>query len=364
MRYSIALAGAFLALDAVAFSHHQHKRDIDTEVVTVTQYVTAGFKQHHLHPLPTLATSNSEDTSSSSSSASALTTINPGGPIKSPSTKVAAKVEAAKKYKGKKSKGLSHKHLSPHGKKAGLSGYVGIQGKAAFHQLAPHISWYSDYTPNTPNFHGVKGVGMLWGASGSSCGSVVSDRLKTFESMIKHGVPDIMFGFYEPDCYCPDSSQMSTSAGAADWNKLLAPLGRKGTILGSPSMCKQYDETWLTPFKHSISHPWDVTAVHINKPNLAGAKQDIEYYAKKYKKPIWVAEFACVHDQGGWAPCTDQGEIDMFIKDVVNYFEHNEHVVAYGPSNGAGLGDAWPLTDNSGGLSHTGKTYLNAIKDL
>ena len=107
-----------------------------------------------------------------------------------------------------------------------------------------------------------------------------------------------------------------------------------------------------------------MTAVHINKPSLAEAKKDVEYYFNKYKKPIWVAEFACVHDQPSWEPCTDQSEINTFINDVVKYFEESAHVVAYGPSNGAGLGDVWPLTDSSGDLTASGKTYLNAIKGL
>ena len=262
-------------------------------------------------------------------------------------------------------KAISLSDLSPHGKKAGLSGYVGIQNTSAFKNFAPYISWYSDYTPNTPKSHGVEGIGMLWGASGSPCGSTVTNRLDTFKNMIAKGKhPEIMFGFYEPDCYCPDSSDMSTSAGASDWNNLIAPLAKKGTILGSPSMCKQYDEDWLTPFKESINVHWDVTAVHINKPNVSEAKMDIEYYWSTYKKPIWVAEFACVHDQPSWEPCTDQGEIDTFIKDVVKYFEGNEHVVAYGPSNGAGLKDVWPLTDSNGDITHSGKTYLHAIKGL
>jgi hypothetical protein len=261
-------------------------------------------------------------------------------------------------------RGLTSNHLTPKGGKAGLSGYIGIQSTPAFAQFAPHISWYSDYTPNTPSSHGVKGIGMLWGASGSGCSSVYDSRLATFQKMIKAGhIPDIMFGFYEPDCSCPYSSQMSTSSGAADWNNLLAPLAKKGTVLGSPSMCKQYDEDWLTPFHSQISHSWDVTAIHINKPNLTEAQKDVEYYVQKYKKPVWVAEFACVHDQPSWEPCTDQGEIDTFIKDVVGYFEGNEKVVAYGPSNGAGLGDVWPLTDN-GELTASGKTYLNVVRGL
>ncbi|KAK3721395.1 hypothetical protein LTR37_003271 [Vermiconidia calcicola] len=256
------------------------------------------------------------------------------------------------------------KNVLPKGQKAGLSGYIGIQDKPAFKELAPHISWYSDYTPNTPSSHGVKGIGMLWGTSSSSCGDIPEERLQTFKSMIAKGnVPDIMFGFYEPDCYCPSSADMSVSSGASDWNALLAPLGKKGTVLGSPSMCKQYDEDWLSPFKKSISRPWDVTAIHINKPNVAEAKKVVNYYVKKYKKPIWVQEFACVHDQPSWQPCTDQGEINSYIKGMVKYLEGNKNVVAYGPSNGEGLGDVWPLTKD-GALTASGRTYLNAIKGL
>ena len=252
-----------------------------------------------------------------------------------------------------------------HGKKAGLSGYPGIQNTPAFHQLAPHISYYSDYMPNTPLSHSVKGIGMLWGAAGSACSSTSEERLNIFKSMIRKGrIPDIMFGFYEPDCSCPSSSDMSIASAAQDWSKLLAPLAKKGTMLGSPSMCKQYDEDFLTPFQQRISRTWDVTSIHINKPNVSEAKKVVEYYVQKYKRPVWVSEFACVHDQPSWEPCTDQTEINEFIRGAVKYFDGNKHVVAYGPSNGEGLGDVWPLTNGDGELTASGKTYLAAIRGL
>lgn len=103
---------------------------------------------------------------------------------------------------------------------------------------------------------------MLWGASGSSCGSTMTSRLDAFTSTISSGTaPEIMFGFYEPDCDCPDSSEMSASSAASAWDSLIAPLASKGTVLGSPSMCKQYNEDLLTPFKAAISTAWDVTSV-------------------------------------------------------------------------------------------------------
>lgn len=174
-----------------------------------------------------------------------------------------------------------------------------------------------------------------------------------------------MFGFYEPDCDCPMSSNIANpSTGASNWNSLLAPLAAKGTKLGSPSMCKQKDEDWLTPFKETgIDADWDVTSLHINKNTLQGAMEDVEYYVSKYGKPVWISEFACVSDNPVWTPCTNQTEIDQFINDVVPFFQNNASVVAFGASNGEGLGDVWPLFGN-GELSATGKTYLNALKNL
>lgn len=175
-----------------------------------------------------------------------------------------------------------------------------------------------------------------------------------------------MFGFYEPDCNCPMSADMSDPVyGARKWNEMLAPLAKKGTTLGSPSMCKQADEDWLTPFKKAgLDADWEVTSIHINAHNLDGVKRDVEHYAKKYGKPIWVSEFACVHaGPDFFNPCTDQGEIDNFINAIVPWLEANETIVAYGASNGEGLGNVWPLLKN-GALSHSGHTYVNALKNL
>jgi hypothetical protein len=254
--------------------------------------------------------------------------------------------------------------LTPNGRKAGLSGYVGIQDTDAFTDLAPYISWYSDYTANTPSSLGVEGVGMLWGAPGSACVQSSAKRLGGFTSMrTTQPAPKYMFGFYEPDCDCPSSSSMSVESAAANWDSLIAPLAEQGTMLGSPSMCKQRDEDFLTPFNAAVTRSWDVTSIHVNVPTVEQAQLVVEYYVNTYKKPVWVSEFACVRPTPTWQPCTDQGEINTFIRSMVKYLEGNPNVVAYGPSNGEGLGDVWPLT-NDGELTASGKTYLAAIKAL
>ena len=172
-------------------------------------------------------------------------------------------------------------------------------------------------------------------------------------------------GFYEPDFHPPDSSNISPTSAASKWSSLLTPLGTKGTLLGSPSLATQKDESWLTPFEEAPEHPaWDYTCIHTNKPNVTGVKEDVEYYLAKYKKPIWVSEFACVDDQT-WTPCTDSDEIKSFIQDVVAFLQGNESVVAYGYSNGDGLGTTWPMIDsNTGDMTPSGQVYLDTISAL
>ncbi|KAK3676960.1 hypothetical protein LTR78_003165 [Recurvomyces mirabilis] len=402
MQYALVLAGALLAAahphqnEAHGRLHRMHNRDVvvtDVEIdtVTVTDYVTAGEAQ------ATPAAASSGDWAAAGSSVAAVSSVAPvysspsssaapvvkvapsSAPVYSapassaapaPSSYSSAPSSAASSAASSASSsapaasGLSVGNLTPKGKKAGLSGYPGVTGKSSFASLAPYISWYSDYTANTPDSNGVMGIGMLWGASGSPCGEF--ERLATFNEMATNNTtPSIMFGFYEPDCTCTMSSDMSTTDAATQWNSLIAPMKAKGTVLGSPSMCKQKDEDFLTPFKSGITTDWDVTSIHVNKNNLQGAKDDVEYYVNKYNKPVWVSEFACVDDANGFTACTDQGQIDQFINDVVSYFESNSNVVAYGPSNGDGLGTVWPLTDAStGALTPSGQTYLNAIKNL
>ncbi|KAK3170265.1 hypothetical protein OEA41_009652 [Lepraria neglecta] len=204
---------------------------------------------------------------------------------------------------------------------------------------------------------------QLWGDGHLGDTSSDADRLAAFKSIIS--TPPYMMGFYEPDWTPPDSSNISPTSAASTWSTLLAPLGTKGTILGSPSLATQKDESWLTPFENASEHPtWDYTCIHTNKPNVTGVMEDVEYYLGKYKKPIWVSEFACVDDVT-WAPYVDADEIKMFIQEVVAFLQGNESVVAYGYSNGDGLGDVWSMIDSTtGAITASGQGYLDAIHAL
>ncbi|KAG6856879.1 hypothetical protein H0H87_012459 [Tephrocybe sp. NHM501043] len=199
---------------------------------------------------------------------------------------------------------------------------------------------------------------MLWGAG--TADSVDAARLADFKKITSP--PPYILAYEEPDCPPGSGSAgMSVSSGVSGWERLIVPLGKKGSLMGSPSMCKQADETWLADFGQKISTTWDFTAIHINKNNIAGVKKDVEHYWNTYKKPLWVTEFACVNDKNGFVPCTNQGEINNYINDVVDYFESDDRVYAYAYSNGLGLGNVWPLMRDKA-LSESGKAYLAAVR--
>jgi hypothetical protein len=201
-------------------------------------------------------------------------------------------------------------------------------------------------------------IPMLWG--GGDADSTDASRLAAFKDITQ--APQYMIGFEEPDCPSGGGSAgMSVAEGVSAWEQYIAPFQAKGTKLVSPSMCKQVAETWLAQFKTEITTQWDITNVHINKNSMDGVNADLDHYAT-YGKPMWITEFACVDDSTGFVPCTDQGEIDSFINDIVALFEGDSRVAGYAYSNGEGLGDVWPMTDGSGNLTPSGTTYINALK--
>ncbi|KAJ7030429.1 glycosyl hydrolase catalytic core-domain-containing protein [Mycena alexandri] len=234
---------------------------------------------------------------------------------------------------------------------------AGTSSGNAYSSLQNHIGWWYDWTPNPAQKGSAVPVPMLWG--GGSADGADSSRLAAFEKITT--APQYMLGFEEPDCPSGGGSAgMSVSEGVSVWEAHIAPFKAKGTKLGSPSMCKQVAETWLKQFSEQISTDWDFTNIHVNKNNMDGVRADLDHYAS-YGKPIWVSEFACVDDSTGFEPCTDQGEINTFINDIVDLFQGDSRVAAYAYSNGEGLGSVWPMVDSNGNLQESGKTYIAAI---
>ncbi|KAH8171774.1 glycosyl hydrolase catalytic core domain-containing protein [Sarocladium implicatum] len=244
--------------------------------------------------------------------------------------------------------------LIPGGKKAGSAGGNAVPF------WKDHLGWWYDWTPQPSSVPGLVSVSMLWG-NGQN-GPKDAQRFSDFRNMEE--TPEYLLGFNEPDCSGQDiSANMGVSDGVKVWNEMIVPKGNQGALLGSPSMCLQKDESWLKKFNDAgLSRSWDFTAIHVYKPDMAGVQADIDHYWNTYGKPIWVTEFGCVYDQDNFTPCSDQGQINSWISDVVDLFEKNEHVMAYAYTDGSGLGQAWLPTQNNGQeLSESGKAYLSAI---
>lgn len=173
--------------------------------------------------------------------------------------------------------------LTPRGKKAGASGVDTLEA------FKPHISWFWNYgTTRDTSESSLIFVPTVWG--NGHTGEQDASRLWNFENI--NWNPEYVQGFYEPDCSPPMSSAIDPYSAAPLWNSLIAPWKAKGALLISPGLCKQADDDWLTPFKNQIgdSNMWDITSVHINKLDMAGAKLDLDHYWNTYGKPMWVTE--------------------------------------------------------------------------
>lgn len=133
---------------------------------------------------------------------------------------------------GSGSSSSSSSRLTPNGIKAGSA------GGDAYPFWSEHIGWWYDWTPvpleNYPDNTGSPiPVVMLWGDGHVSDG----DALRYHEFLNLTTTPRYILGFEEPDCSPPDSSDIASNKGAQVWNKVIAPWKKKGSLLGSPSMC-------------------------------------------------------------------------------------------------------------------------------
>jgi hypothetical protein len=155
--------------------------------------------------------------------------------------------------------------------------------------MGTHIGWWYNWAPTEEgtSANGVDFVSMLWGDG--HVDSTDSSRLAEFEALTT--TPQWIIGPEEPDCSTTGSASMSVAETATLWNAQMAPKGAAGSLLLSPSMCKQADENgWLKQFQGQISRDFDITNLHINKNSMDGVKADLDYYWNTYNKPMWVSE--------------------------------------------------------------------------
>jgi len=142
---------------------------------------------------------------------------------------------------------------------------AGIAGGDAYPYLKDHIGWWYDWSVSiqflrlakslTGNFRSPGpskpgkpiAVPMLWGDG--NVDTQDKARLDAFEHLST--VPAYVLGYEEPDCASGSgSADMTVQDGVAKWESLIAPLKKKGSKLGSPSMCS----TSVAVFSNDVTY--------------------------------------------------------------------------------------------------------------
>ena len=160
---------------------------------------------------------------------------------------------------------------------------------------------------------------------------------------------------------------LTPSYAASDWPAFEAFLAKNpGVRLGAPcpagngSKGAAYPEPtkWLDEYIAALPKgAWDkiaFTTIHFYGNNVDALKTYVEQMWAKYRKPIWITEFAAIGDAK-----TNKG----FMKQALPWLDAHPHVERYAwyPHSGDAL-SSWlkggnALSDSSGNLTGLGKLY-------
>jgi len=202
---------------------------------------------------------------------------------------------------------------------------------------------------------------MMWGGDNGKN----SDRFNGFTSTWNAGnAPAYVLGFNEPDCPGGDSSGLDITTAANLWNQYIAPLGKAGSFLLSPALCgaglNGDPAAWHQQFKAQIDGDYDAMAVHIYTDNLADVQAAVDKYYNIFQKPLWITEFACIHNPTSSFQGCSSDESQAFIEQVVPYLQGDGRVYAYALVDAAGSGMVTNYGYNA--PSPVGNKYMDLVQ--
>lgn len=252
----------------------------------------------------------------------------------------------------------------PKSKKRGIA--YGSNTEADLKAFSKSLSWWYNWSPRPDSKvalvyqnYGMDFVPMTWNANYSET------ELRTFYT--NHPEAKFILGFNEPNF--TTQANMTPSQAAAAWPKVEKIAKDFGLKIVAPAV--NYADKPVTENGVTYSDPIayldaffaacptcqvDYIAVH-NYMCYAGAlTNDIKRY-KKYKKPIWLTEFAC------W----DQQNITLamqkdYMMGAIDYLEGDTCVFRYSWFNGNRT-QSYPYLDllksTAGQLTELGQLYVN-----
>lgn len=204
-------------------------------------------------------------------------------------------------------------------------------------------------------------LGVFWYYSWGPTTDILSNKVFVPMCFSLNTIPRLtpagtLLGFNEPDL--TSQSNISVSAALANWPSLVA----KSTRLGSPATAKNPTTagSWLEQFMSS-NPKVDFICVHWYKgTNSTLFINDMKAIINKWRKPIWVTEFAPQTVSSSTASPTkySQAQVNAFINTVVRWMETEPMVERYAWHDSKSGTSA--LFTTAGVLTATGAVYRDA----
>lgn len=162
-----------------------------------------------------------------------------------------------------------------------------------------------------------------------------------------------VLGFNEPNY--PGPSQATPQEAFQVWPEVV----KKGSTVVSPSQAgnPSYDNCWLDQFM-KLGPTVNYIGLHqYGTTNPDSFKAVITNTYNKYKKPIWITEFACQDNADSTTKPFSQAAVNNFLDVIIPWLESTSMVSHYAWHSASGGTSA--LWTASGELTETGKKYAS-----
>lgn len=214
--------------------------------------------------------------------------------------------------------------------------------------LSLNPSWYYTWGYNTINELDLPFIPMVWSDTTANNSTIMN----TF--YINENNSECLLGFNEPDR--KDQSNISVDDAILLWKK----LENTGRRLGSPATASNAskDGSWFDNFM-KLNPKVDFICIHwYAGPNPLSLLNSIDTLYTKYKKPIWITEFAVAD----WTTPNKytQEQVINFMNIIIPELEKRNYVERYSwktrtlsdPNMGSSS-----LFNNDGSLTILGELY-------
>lgn len=128
-------------------------------------------------------------------------------------------------------------------------------------------------------------------------------------------------------------SDISVSDACGLMRENILPLKRKGWYVVSPVTTNAPSgEKWMDKFLSTCPDVWnaiDAVAVHYYDTSVSKFQKYVEKWHDRYRKPVWVTEYACQNFNGG-SQCS-QSKARSFHTTMAKWFDEQDYVEAYSP---------------------------------